>query len=58
MTADAATIAQLKTIRATPPPWRCLPRRLFAEINQTLVPERHHAPADILNHTNRSPADV
>jgi hypothetical protein len=25
VTADAATIAQLKTIRATPPPWRRLP---------------------------------
>ncbi len=25
VTADAATIAHLKTIRATPPPWRRLP---------------------------------
>ena len=25
VTADAATIAKLKTIRATPPPWRRLP---------------------------------
>ena len=57
VTADAATIAQLKTIRATPPPWRCLPPPV-AEINQTLVPERHHARPISLNHTNRSPADV
>jgi excisionase family DNA binding protein len=36
VTADAATIANLKTIRATPPPWRRLP----------LVAEPNHSPPD------------
>jgi len=36
VTADAATIANLKTIRATPPPWRRLPPPVVETKNATL----------------------
>ena len=36
VTADAATIANLKTIRATPPPWRRLPSPVRTTNNPTL----------------------
>jgi transposase-like protein len=36
VTADAATIANLKTIRATPPPWRRLPPPLVETNHATL----------------------
>jgi len=36
VTADAATIARLKTIRATPPPWRRLPSPVH-ETNQPIA---------------------
>jgi hypothetical protein len=36
VTADAATIANLKTIRATPPPWRRLPQPVVETNHATL----------------------
>ena len=43
ITADAATIANLKTIRATPPPWRRLPPPVRSPTIHPLMLESRHA---------------